>query len=46
MKIKAALVLGPDEVEKGLVVVKNLGTGDQEQVRKEAVFSSLQKILW
>ena len=46
MKIKVALVLGPDEVEKGLVVVKNLGTGDQEQVRKEAVFSSLQKILW
>ena len=46
MKMKAALVLGPDEAEKGLVVVKNLGTGDQEQVRKEAVVSSLQKILW
>lgn len=46
MGMKVVLVLGPDEAEKGLVVVKNLGTGEQEQVRREAVLSSIQKILW
>ncbi|MCK6567425.1 MAG: histidine--tRNA ligase [Chloroflexi bacterium] len=45
MKMKAVLVLGPDEAEKGLVVVKNLGTSEQEQVKREALLSSLQKIL-
>ena len=45
MKMKAALVLGPDEVEKGLVVVKNLGNGEQVQVQREAVLSAIQKIL-
>lgn len=45
MKMKVVLVIGPDEVEKGLVVVKNLGTGGQEQVRKEAVSESVRGIL-
>jgi histidyl-tRNA synthetase len=46
MKMKAALVLGPDEAEKGLVVVKNLGTGEQEQVKREAILQSLKGILF
>jgi histidyl-tRNA synthetase len=45
MKMKVALVIGPDEVEKGLVVVKNLTTGEQAQVRKEAVLESVKGIL-
>lgn len=45
MKMKIALVLGPDEVEKGLVVVKNLVNGEQVQVTREAVFDSIKKIL-
>jgi histidyl-tRNA synthetase len=45
MKMKAALVLGPDEAEKGSVVVKNLTTGEQVQVKKEAVLESVLKIL-
>ena len=43
--MKVALVIGPDEVEKGLVVVKNLTTGEQAQVRKEAVLESVKGIL-
>lgn len=45
MKMKVALVLGPDEVEKGLVVVKNLVNGEQVQVKREAVLDSIKKIL-
>ncbi len=45
MKMKVALVVGPDEAEKGLVVVKNLGTGEQDQVKKEAVLESVRGIL-
>lgn len=45
MKMRVAMVLGPDEVEKGLVVVKNLGTGDQIQVKREAVLESIKGIL-
>jgi len=45
MKMKVALVIGPDEAEKGLVVVKNLGNGEQVQVRREAVLESIQGIL-
>ncbi|MBE7435373.1 MAG: histidine--tRNA ligase [Anaerolineales bacterium] len=45
MKMRVAMVLGPDEVEKGLVVVKNLGTGDQLQVKREAIFESIKGIL-
>ena len=45
MKIKLALVLGPDEVEKGLVVVKNLSNGEQVQVTRDAVVELVRKIL-
>ena len=45
MKVKLALVLGPDEVEKGLVVVKNLSNGEQVQVGREALVESVKGIL-
>lgn len=45
MKMKIALVLGPEEVEKGLVVVKNLLNGEQVQVKREAVTQSILEIL-
>ena len=45
MKMKVALVLGPDEVEKGLVVIKNLVSGEQVQVQKEALVESVLGIL-
>ncbi|MBL8061657.1 MAG: histidine--tRNA ligase [Anaerolineales bacterium] len=45
MKIKLALVIGPDEAEKGLAVIKNLGTGEQVQVKREALVNSIQEAL-
>ena len=45
MKLKAVLVLGPDEAEKGLVVVKNLLNGEQGPVAREAVVESVKGIL-
>jgi histidyl-tRNA synthetase len=45
MKVKLALVLGPDEEAGGLVVVKNLGSGEQVQVKKEALVESVKGIL-
>jgi len=45
MKVKVALVLGPDEAEKGLVVVKNLSNGKQVQVTRDAVVESVRKEL-
>lgn len=45
MKMRIALVLGPEEVEKGLVVVKNLLNGEQVQVKREAVAQSILEIL-
>jgi len=45
MKMKVALVLGPDEAEKGLVVVKNLVNGEQVQVQREALVESVKGIL-
>lgn len=44
MKVKVALVLGPEEAEKGLVVVKNLATGEQIQVKREAAAEEIRKI--
>ena len=46
MKMKVALVIGPDEAEKGLVVVKNLTNGEQAQVAREAVLESVKRILY
>jgi histidyl-tRNA synthetase len=45
MKMKVALVVGPDEAEKGFVVVKNLTSGEQVQVSREAVIESIKEIL-
>ncbi|MCC7118557.1 MAG: histidine--tRNA ligase [Anaerolineales bacterium] len=45
MKVKLALVLGPDEAEQGLVVIKNLESGEQVQVKREAVVTEVQKML-
>ncbi|MCZ2126545.1 MAG: histidine--tRNA ligase [Anaerolineales bacterium] len=42
MKMKIALVLGPDEAEKGTVVVKNLESGEQVQVAREALVEFLK----
>lgn len=46
MKTKLALVLGPDELEKGLVVIKNLTTGEQTQVKQEALVAEVEKLLF
>lgn len=45
MKMKVALVVGPDEVEKGLVAVKNLLNGEQVIVTREAVVDEIKKII-
>ncbi len=45
MKLKVALVLGPDEAEKGQVVVKNLLNGEQVQVRREALVQAVKGLL-
>ncbi|NJN79396.1 MAG: histidine--tRNA ligase [Anaerolineales bacterium] len=45
MKVKLALVLGPDEDANGMVVVKNLKNGEQVQVKKEALIESVKEIL-
>ncbi len=45
MKMKLVLVLGPDEAEKGSVVVKNLINGKQVQVTRETIVESVKGIL-
>ncbi|HLA07392.1 MAG TPA: histidine--tRNA ligase [Anaerolineales bacterium] len=45
MKLKAALVLGPDEADNGTVGVKNLVNGEQVQVTREALVESVKGIL-
>jgi len=45
MKMKVVLVLGPDEAEKGLVVVKNLMNGEQAQVIREELVESINGLL-
>ena len=45
MKMKAALVLGPDEDAKGQVVVKNLSTGEQNAVTREALLDTVRKLV-
>jgi histidyl-tRNA synthetase len=42
---KVTLVLGPDEVEKDQVAVKNLINGEQVTVEREAVVNEVRKIL-
>lgn len=45
MKMRAALVLGPDEAENGLVVVKDLRTGEQVRVKNEAAAEAVRKLI-
>lgn len=45
MKMKVALVVGPDEAAGGLVVVKNLTNGEQVQVKKEAAAESVRALI-
>lgn len=45
MKMKAALVLGPDEDAKGQVVVKNLSSGEQAAVSREALIEMVRKVV-
>lgn len=45
MKMKVALVIGPDEASQGLVVVKNLVNGEQVQVKKEAAAEAVRALI-
>jgi histidyl-tRNA synthetase len=45
MKIKIALTVGPDEAANDQVAIKNLMTGGQVTVKREAVVSEIQKII-
>jgi len=45
MKMKAALVLGPDEDAQGQVVVKNLLNGEQSSVTREALVDTVRKLV-
>lgn len=45
MRMKVALVLGPDEAEKDQVAVKDLVSGQQVQVAREALPQKIREIL-
>jgi len=45
MKMKATLVLGPDEEAKGQVVVKNLSNGEQVTVARAALLETVRKVI-
>lgn len=45
MKMKVVVTIGPDEAEKGLAAVKNLSSGEQVIVRREAVADVIRNIL-
>jgi histidyl-tRNA synthetase len=45
MKMKIAVTVGPDEVEKGMVAVKNLSDGEQVIVTRDALVDEIRKIL-
>jgi len=45
MKMRVAVTVGPDEAEKGLVAVKNLVSGEQVIVKREAAADEVRKIL-
>jgi histidyl-tRNA synthetase len=45
MKMKVALVIGPDEAEKGQVAVKNLLNGEQVIVTRDAAVDKIKKII-
>jgi histidyl-tRNA synthetase len=45
MKMKAALVIGPDEDAKSQVVVKNLSSGEQAAVSRETLVDMVRKVV-
>jgi histidyl-tRNA synthetase len=45
MKMKVALVLGPDEDANGQVVVKNLSNGEQTTVTREALCDTVRNLV-
>ena len=45
MKMNVALVFGPDEAQNGQVVVKNLRSGEQVQVAREALVQAVKGLL-
>ncbi|OGO72727.1 MAG: histidine--tRNA ligase [Chloroflexi bacterium RIFOXYC12_FULL_59_14] len=45
MKMRVAVTVGPDEAAKGQVAVKNLGSGEQVIVPREAAAEVIRKIL-
>jgi histidyl-tRNA synthetase len=45
MKMKAALVLGPDEDANGQVVLKNLSNGEQRMVPRQALVENLRHLV-
>ena len=45
MKMRVALVLGPEEAGNGMVVVKDLSKGEQAQVRREEVVETVKGIV-
>ena len=45
MKIRAAIVLGPDEVAKGQVTIKDLASGTQQTVESARAAQTVRKVL-
>ena len=45
MRMKAALVLGPDEATKNQVVVKNLSNGEQVAVTRESLVDMVRQVV-
>jgi histidyl-tRNA synthetase len=45
MKMKVAIVLGPEEAEKGQVVVKDLTNGTQQTVQRDAMVEVVRRVL-
>jgi histidyl-tRNA synthetase len=45
MKVRVAVTVGPDEAAKGLVAVKNLLSGEQVTVTREALVEEIRKVI-
>ena len=45
MKLKVAVTIGPDEAANGQVAVKNLATGEQVVVTREAAVETIRGLL-
>jgi histidyl-tRNA synthetase len=45
MKIKLALTIGPDEVTNSQVAAKNLKTGEQVMINREAILDEVRRLL-